>query len=486
MTQQKSVTDEQSELRSYCKPVDNRVNRLVTSPRYNALGVACLTLILAACGGKPSQMVLMSETIATTLADSSAELEQSDMRQAIDTASDFAGALRQAVQANEGYRSSLSIEQMMIARIGIAESGRFPQVTGNSTVGGIRERSDTQPDETTTGVAVGINLSQLVYDGGESVANVNRATAEALGARAERVLQGNGLALEAARAWIDVWQYEARLRLFHKRTSDMDMVVSQVERMAVNGMSDRLALESVLRQIVDIDLEETRLQAGLEQAKVRFARFFNQEPKNVPRPAELVSLAEARQLAAEWQQAPALQRAAAELILARSAVVSAQAAFKPRVLVQAGVTSPMQEGESTDTSLGFVLEYKFADGGRRQSQLESAEARAQAIEVGLSEAQRTFKMEMEASIQQLASLERSMPLVQQQIDLSNAEATTLQSQLATGQSDLRQLIGTKIENYRAEDRQISMRAEQLALQFAISSQTGALGQLIGLKHNLGD
>ena len=80
----------------------------------------------------------------------------------------------------------------------------------------------------------------------------------------------------------------------------------------------------------------------------------------------------------------------------------------------------------------------------------------------------------------------SMPLVARQITLSASGAKTAKSQLATGQANLNQLIEAKIENYRAEDRQITMQAENLLLQLVIASRTGLLGRLIGLSTDIAE
>ena len=443
------------------------------------LQVSGLALLLAACGPQPTGLEEMSQTITATLTETSAPQAQAS-RSAVSLEGGLAKAVLRAVQANDGYKAAEALEVAAMGRIGVATSARRPQASGNANLGGIRESGGNTPDETTTGIAGGVNLSQLIYDGGESTAAVNQATAEALAAQAEREARGNELALEAARAWIDVWQFEERLRLLRSRTSEMDMMVSQMERMAANGFVDRAALDSARRQIVDITLEETRLDADLREARVRFQRFFNQEPGRLARPEDVITLAEARAAAKAWQQSPGLERSAAELLVARSAVASAEAAFRPRARLQAGVTSPMQEGESTDTSVGVVLEYTFGDGGRRKAQLEAAQARATAVEAQLSDAQRTLEAELDAALTRLVAIERSMPLVAEQIRLSASEAETSRSQITTGQSTLRQLVEAEIENYRAQDRQIAMRAERQTLLLTIAARTGELARQIGL------
>ncbi len=445
-----------------------------------ALTASGLFLFLAGCVAQPAEVEEMSQQIATTLTETSTPEVQAN-REAVSLERGFAPAILQAVETNEGYRAARALEVEAFGRIGVASSARRPQFTSNATLGGVRESGGIAPDETTTGVAGGVNISQILYDGGESAAAVNQATAEALAAQAEREARGNDLALEAARAWIDVWHFDERLRLLRSRTAEMDTMVGQMERMAANGFVDRAALDSARRQIVDITLEETRLQADLREAQVRFQRFFNRAPGRFVGPSELITPAQARMAAAAWQQSPRLERSAAELLIARSAVASAEAAFLPRARLQAGVSLPMEDGESTDTMLGLVVEYQFGDGGRRESQLSSAQARAQAVEAQLTDAQHSLQAELDAALTRLAALDQSMPLVAEQIRLSASEAETSRSQITTGQSNLRQLVEAEIDNYRAQDRQIAMRAALEILLLTVVARTGELGRQIGLE-----
>ena len=104
------------------------------------------------------------------------------------------------------------------------------------------------------------------------------------------------------------------------------------------------------------------------------------------------------------------------------------------------------------------------------------------LEGQFRDAQTALKSEVEVALAQLAGIERSMPLVTAQIQLSESESIAVRSQLTTGQSNLRQLIDAEIGNYRARDRQIAMQAERQLLMLTIAARTGALGQLIGLEN----
>jgi len=444
------------------------------------LGLVCAgAMVLSGCTGVPTAITEMSAAMSAELAAASADAEMP-----VVLTGGLSPAVARAVETNAGYRAALALEREAAGRVGVAESVRRPQLGANANLGAIQEFG--AGGSTTSGIAGGISLSQLVFDGGESIATINRTTAEALGARAERVVRVNELALDAARAWIDVWQYSERLRLLRVRTEEMDTLVSQIERMATNGMLDRAALDSARRQIVDIKLEETRLQSDLADAQVRFRRHFRQAPGKLSRPADIATPAAIRAHAHVWQNAPSLEARAASVIAARYAVAEAEAAFSPRIRLQTGLRTPLESGDPTSGNLGLGFDYSMLDGGRRVSQLEAAIARRAATEGQLREAQTALEAELEAALARLSGIERSMPLVAEQIRLSESEARTARSQIATGQSNLRQLVEAEIQNYRARDRQIAMQAERQLLLLTLAARTGALSEMIGLTAAVGE
>lgn len=439
--------------------------------------IAAALVLLASCDG-PTEMSDMRKAVDERLTTYSSEVP-SIVGGPIPLTQGLSPALKTAVSMNEGYLGALALEAEAMGQVGVASSARRLQLTGNANVGGIRETGTNA--NTTTGVAGGINLSQLVYDGGASASVINRATALALSAHAGRVAQGNEIALNAAHAWINLWQYSERLRRMQARTVEMDTLVEQIKRMASNGMLDKASLEHVQRQIVDIKLEEARLVAGQSEAHVLFQRFFKVKPAQVPQPAELVSAGQARSLAENWQTAPGLQRLSAELFAAQAAVGEAKSSFKPNVRLQAGAGSPLDTASSPSMTVGFSLQYSFSDGGRRTKQLEAAEARVVATDAQLSDAQRGLEAELQAGLTRLASIERAMPLLADKLRLSRSEAETSRSQMLTGQSNLRQLVEAEIDIYRAQDQQIAMQAERQTLLLTIAARTGALSLLVGLQ-----
>lgn len=436
-------------------------------------------VLVASCGPQPIKMVEMSDSITATLNETTKSIIKAE-RSPIELKGGFAKAIRAAVEANDGYHAAVALETEALGRRGVTESALRPQFQGNAMVGGIRNTDNTAQDSTNTGVAGGVNLSQFIYDGGATVATINQATAEVLASRAAREERGNEIALQAARAWIDVWQFQERLALLRRSSAETNDLMAQIERMVTDGLLDRAALESVRGQILDIQLEEARLQSDLGEAKVRFERFFNQDVTTIGPPDEVITLSEAVETAQAWQESPSLKRNAAEVLIAENAVRIAEAAFRPRAGLKAGLSSPIKEGESSEVSVGLSLDYTFGDGGRRRAQLDAASAHVAAVKAQLADAQKSLQAELQTALTRADSIERSMPLLAERQRLSEVEAKTARSQIATGQSNLSQLVDAHIASYQAEDRCIMMEAERQSLRLSLAAMTGLLGTKLGL------
>ena len=444
--------------------------------RYFVIAVA--TIFFLGCGG-PSGLSEMQADIDSRLIRN-LDSFSADPAKSIQITSGFLPALRSSVLASEAYLSAQAIEREAMGQVGVAESARRPQLLGNISFGGIRELETTQGDQTNTGVAGRLNLSQLVYDGGAATSVINRATAAAIGAEGERIAEGNRIALEASTAWLNLWQHNERLKLMDARISVMDKLIDQIERMSQSGLIDRASVDSARRQIVDVKLERSRLQAEKANSEVLFERYFGVKLGEIKKPGELISADKCREYSKDWPDSPILRSKAAEVLAAEASVSEALAAFRPVAQIQTGAQSPWEENESTDLTLGMTIQYAFNDGGRREKTLASAEARLNATNGDFVNSQRALKAEVDSGLSRLSSIETSMPLLDDKLRLSRSEAEASRSQLLTGQSNLRFLIEAEIEIYRAQDQKITMLAERDILSLTIAALTGALGKLIDL------
>lgn len=456
----------------------DRLGQAYKNKAYTRVFVALLgATVLVGCLEVPESVDEMERNILTDL---DTGLQAQSITSGFvppNTEDGFVDAVRSAVKQNPGYKAALFTEKEALSSVGIANSARKPQITGEVSGGIYQEDSDS---DTTAGFAGGLTMSQLVYDGGEVDGAITRSTAQAVAARAERLDRSNKIALEAAVAWVDIWQLDMRLTWLSEKTGQMDELVTQIERMTSNGMLDRASLDSARSQILDIELQRSTLQSQMANAQTQFKRFFGLNVERVKAPVQVFSVAAAKNAAQAWKTAPAIRRSSADLMAARGAEKEAAAAFKPNVSLQLGALSPLETNENTNLTTGITVAYTFGDGGRRKAQLEASQARVAALEERLSDDWLAAEAQMDAALKNLASLEASMSLIERKIELSASEAQTARSQIATGQSNLRQLVEAEIENYWARDQQLQMLAEQHILLLEIASGAGLLTGLLGL------
>lgn len=447
------------------------------SSRLNLLNALLVSTALASCGQSPDDIATMRVAIDEQILMDTHDVDVADADPL--PFAQFEAALLVAVSQNELYRAALAAETAAKAQVDVASSGTRPQISSSLNAGLIQDASSNNGD-VEKGAIAGVNLSQLIYDGGETTANVNRANAEVLIAEADRMVRGNDVASRASQAWVDVWKHQSRAELLASRLTKLNELVGQIERMAANGMVDRSVVDSATRERLEFEMVDLNIQADLQDAELRFARLFNTSPSRLRLPENVVTATDIRAAVGAPRQAPELQLSAAELIVARSAVARAEAGFEPRIRLQAGLRSPVDEQDDANGSLGVVVEYVIGDGGRRQSQLESATAQMQRSEAQFTASKQAFETEMNISVARLDAIERSLPVVTQREALAAERIETLQSQLATGQTGLSQLIDAEIQLYRVRDQLVTMRAEREILFLTTGARLGLLARQIGL------
>ncbi|WP_223429082.1 TolC family protein [Tateyamaria pelophila] len=384
----------------------------------------------------------------------------------------FLKAVSASVPTNPAVEASVRTFQEANERITVAKSGIRPQLTASGLLGASKEL--TGPGTEDTGLTGTVTLQQLVYDGGLTAARIDGSTARAFAAQADVSTVANEAALDAANAWIDVWQYNARLRLLRNRLADLEPLISRIETLISSGMVDRASLASAQRQVLDIKLEEEQLIAAQKQASVQFQRYFGVAPGNVAQPNQLFAGQELGNLRALWRDSPALISAGAQLIAAETEVKEAQAARRPTVSLQTAVNAPVQADEETELTAGLFLEYTFSDGGRRKAEVKARQAQLEASRSIFEDNKEEAEELLEAALANHRSLQQSMGVLNDQVAALKIETDTTKSQLQSGQSSLRDVVEAEVLLYRAMSRKIQTQAELVAIEFEMGANTGQL------------
>lgn len=430
------------------------------------------SILVSACASEPRRSDAEVATAVAEMARVNVMMtDEAVARPAVAPGNMSPETLRIVVAENDRFVAAIARYREAQAGVSVAESGLRPQLTAGLTAGGVVEDSDSQ-----LGAAANVNLVQLLSDGGQTVAQIDAASARAFAAKAAVAVTGNEIGRDAANAWVDVWQFNARLDLLRSQVVKLQPSIDLINQLSASGVVNRSTLKSVERQVLDIQLEEESILASLRAAREQFRKYFGFTPERVGAPPALLSEGDVIALRAAWQDAPVLAAAAAELLAAESDLAAADAGQRPRISLNTGFNSPLAESDREQLTLGVRIDYNVFDGGRQSSQVEAREERLQSLRGDFEDAKSTGQAELEAGIAQYRSIRSSAALIDEQIGVIRAETESLESQLATGQSDIQQFIEAEIRLYQVQVRRLNLIAAQRKLEVELGSQTGRLLQ----------
>lgn len=434
-----------------------------------ASGMALL-LVSACVSTKPVTDAQLNAEVAELRNRSSEEATKSAERRPVSVSQGYSLALREAIMQSPRYQQAIATYEEFQAGIRVAQSGGKVQGSLSATAGAIDEGSGGS----TTGVAGDVSLSQLLFDGGVTKASVNSASARAYGALYGARQAGNEVAMEAARAWGDLWQYSQRINILETRLRELEPLIAQIESLRTSGIVDRSAVAEAEKQIINVRLEQETLNARRTEAQERFNRFFSTRPSSVGKPVRLFTTAELQALQGAVSDAPELQVAAANVIATAYDAEAARGRLKPTVAVRTGVNSPLDQDDDPDATVGLVLQFQFSDGGRRRAEAEALENRLLAAREGLEDARRAADAEFATALASNMSLWKSWELVNQQTKTLETQLETIRSQIGSGQSSIGNLVETEIEYYRAMSRMVEIEAEIAVVEIGIAGRVGVL------------
>jgi adhesin transport system outer membrane protein len=411
-----------------------------------------------------------------TILEKAAELTVPEALKPADSAvslKSYASALNQVSEKHPRVVALAAQSRRAAGALGERASAFKPQV-------GLTGRAGQYDDGTgwTNGATVGLDISQLIYDGGAAKAGMDAAQTAKIQADLTLVATREEVLNSAGAAWIDVWFLEERARRMKARLDEASPLINRIKKMAETGLADRTIIEKADKSVLDVRLEIQRLESSRSEAAGRFSAYFGTTPKNLTAPKSLVSSAEAQSAADNWRESAQLKASASRVLTANFELQLAEADLKPKIVANAGSTAPLSS-DAPVKSIGLMVTYNFSDGGRRKSRIESAKASVAAAEADLELQMTQSEAAAFAANLSYADVTTGITLVKEQIAVLSQSRETARSQIASAQSNLNTLLETEIDLYRAEDRLLALESEKLKLELRMLQIGGKLAQAAG-------
>jgi outer membrane protein len=331
-----------------------------------------------------------------------------------------------------------------------------------------------------TEVELGLNFSLLLYDGGATQAAVEASKQTVLATRQQLVSVEQNVLLQAVQAYMNVVRDAQIVEL---RRNNLRLVSRELQ-----AAKDRFEVGEVTR--TDVALAEARLAGGraelavaqgnLMQSKEQYAAAVGHAPGALvaPRgaPSTPARSEEAKQIAVRGH--PDLRAVQHNIKAAEFGVQRAEAALKPTVRLNSGVTLPQDLGHSNFYSNGgsvsLGLEAPIYQGGRLSALIRQAMANRDAQKGNLHVVRHSVRENAGVAWATLAAAGAQLEASGRQIEASRIAFDGVREEAKLGSRTTLDVLIAEQDLLDAESNRITAQPGKITAAYSLLASMGLL------------
>lgn len=398
---------------------------------------------------------------------------------------------QQAVLNSPEVRTRWHAFQEASEEVGVARGGFFPRV--DATAGKGREKLD-QPsaginDRDYTRRSYVLSLNQMLFDGLLTYNEVKRAGRARLVRYFEFLDASENIALEAARAYLDVVRYRYRVHLAEKNYIEHRIAFEQLKRRAESGVGRRVDVEQAGSRLALADVNLTTESANLHDVTARFTRLVGEAPPQIAFVPGLLSRGSPETMDAALQVAlehnPGLRASIENSEAASYDLAARRSAFSPKVELRARQDNANNvlgvPGDRDNKVVEAVVTYNlfngFSDVYRNR---QYAERRNIALDQR-EKACRDMRQTLSIAYNDIGRLNDQLSFIGIQVSLVEKTRDAYRDQFNIGQRSLLDLLDTQNELFNAQLAQVNAELDVNLAYLRSYAGMGRLLEKLGLK-----
>ena len=210
--------------------------------KHQNLAIITAMFALSACGAPQYSTAKLNSEVNALSKASSNVLSQPKLAKTL--SGEFNGDLYKIVTNSSEYISSMSSYKSALSQILVADADRDMQISASANAGQTVKDGAGLSSTTERGASANLSISQLIFDGGSSVAKIDLARANAFIAEMDVELVANTTAKDAAVSWINLDTLYKRDAQFQTLMSKTEKMLTQMETLVASGMIDKSASAS--------------------------------------------------------------------------------------------------------------------------------------------------------------------------------------------------------------------------------------------------
>lgn len=374
--------------------------------------------------------------------------------------------------------------------IGVARGGYFPHV--DLTAGSGRESLKAPPlnqrdDYTRTGYT--LSLNQMLFDGFATRNEVRKLDKARLVRYYELLEASETVALEAARAYLDVLRYRYLVDLAEDNYVQHKATHEQLLQRTQSGVGRRVDLEQAGSRLALAELNLTTEVANLHDVTARYQRLVGDQPPSVVFPPALVSAAfpanPKAALELLHQRNPTLYAAIENIESAQFDVAARRAAYSPRLdfrIRNENIDNYQgARGERDYNVAELVVSWNLFNGGSdRARERQYVERRNLAVEMR-EKACRDTRQTLLIAYNEALRLREQASYLALQVSLLEKTRDAYRDQFNVGQRTLLDLLDTENELLAARRSAVNADADLTMAYLRTYAGMGTLLEFLGLQ-----
>ncbi|HEV7913578.1 MAG TPA: TolC family outer membrane protein [Albitalea sp.] len=303
----------------------------------------------------------------------------SAMQAAAQTVDPLRNAVEKAVQTNPDVTARFHAYRAANDAVDVARAAYYPRIDATASTGRDSDRivSRSPESQSLARSGVGLNLTQLLWDGLGTKRDVERFGHDKLARYFELLDVTEQTALEAARAYYDVQRFRRLVQLAEDNYVQHKYAGLQIQSRVKAGVGRGVDLEQANARLALAESNLSTEIANLHDVAARYQRIVGEPPPAQLPPAPPLARAvpgnaEAA-MEASLRQSAAISASIESLRAARSFAQLRESAFQPRVeaRLRSGSGSNLDgiRDQKRDSSAEIVLNWNLFNGGADQARV---------------------------------------------------------------------------------------------------------------------
>lgn len=374
--------------------------------------------------------------------------------------------------------------------IGVARGGFLPRVDATLGTGqeSLKEPPLNQQNDYNRHGYV-LSLNQMIFDGFATRNEVRRLDKAKLVRYYELLDASENIALEAARAYIDVLRYRFLNNLAEDNYVQHKATYEQLIRRTQSGVGRRVDLEQAGSRLALAELNLTTESANLHDVTARYMRLVNSQPPNITFPPALVGEkhpnTQAEAIGILLKKNPSLLAAVENIEAAQYDIDVRRAAYSPKLDFRARTDNTTNyqgvTGDRVNNVAELVVTWNLFNGGSDRAR-EKQYIERKNLSLDLREkACRDTRQTLAIAYNDVSRLRQQAGFVNSQVSQLEKTRDAYRDQYDVGQRTLLDLLDTENELLAARRSSVNVDMDLILAYLRTHAGMGTLLEFLGLE-----